>query len=200
MPSPLGHALGGLIVGLVVLRTPLELSAAAVTTGSDPVGAPGGGHGTLPVRATRALWACVAIACLPDIDFLWGRHSLETHSIGAAAITGLAALAYTRGRDVRLALACALAVASHVLFDYLGSDDREPLGVMALWPFSTDSYFAHAYIFEAISRRYWLSNFVPHNAWAVLKEILLLAPAALALFLWRAQTKFKVQSSKFKVS
>ena len=47
-----------------------------------------------------------------------------------------------------------------VLFDWLGSDDFPPLGVMALWPFSSDFLFANAYVFDAISRRYWLPGFV----------------------------------------
>ena len=37
-----------------------------------------------------------------------------------------------------------------------GSDDFPPLGVMALWPFTDRFYFADAFVFEAISRRYWL--------------------------------------------
>jgi membrane-bound metal-dependent hydrolase YbcI (DUF457 family) len=115
-------------------------------------------------------------ATLPDLDFLWGRHSMETHSLGAAALAGLAVLAWTRGREPRLALLVALAWASHVLFDWLGSDDTPPLGVMALWPVSSRFYFAHAYVFEAISRRTWLPNFWSHNLYAVAKEVLMLAP------------------------
>ena len=80
---------------------------------------------------------------------------------------------------------CALAWASHILFDWLGSDDSPPLGVMALWPLSREFYFAQAYVFETISRRYWLPGFFAHNLWAVLKEIVILGPPALALAWWR---------------
>ena len=118
MPSPVGHALGGLIVGLVGSREP--------------------GAGS-----RKSLYGPVAAAVLPDIDFLWGRHNMETHSLGAAALAGLAVLAWTRGRDVRLAVLVALAWASHVLFDWLGSDTTPPIGVMALWPCSADYYFAY---------------------------------------------------------
>ena len=124
-------------------------------------------------------------AVLPDIDFLWGGHNRETHSLGAAVIAG--AVVWAWRRNPRLALAVTLSWASHVLFDWLGSDDTPPLGVMALWPLTSNFYFANAFVFEAISRRYWLSNFVPHNAWAVLKEVLILGPLFLLLraFRWR---------------
>ena len=69
---------------------------------------------------------------------------METHSLGAAVLAGLAVLAWTRGRGAGWRSSC-LAWASHVLFDWLGSDDTPPLGVMALWPFTPEFYFAHAY-------------------------------------------------------
>ena len=153
MPSPVGHLLGGAIVGQVL--------------------------------APSFVAVCAIAAVAPDLDFLWGRHNMETHSLGAAIFAGLAVMAWTRGRHPRLALAVMLAWSSHVLFDWLGSDDTPPLGVMAFWPIAREFYFADAFVFEAISRRYWLDNFIPHNAWAVAKEILILGPAAGALWLWR---------------
>jgi len=162
MPSPVGHALGGLLAGL----------------------------GALPDRDgafARDLGICLAVACLPDLDFVWGRHNMETHSVGAALLAGLVLFALTRRWD--LAGACSLAWLSHVLFDWLGSDDFPPLGVMALWPVSSDFYFAHAYLFEAISRRYQLSNFWQQNLWAVTKEVLILVPPTLALSWWRLRSR-----------
>lgn len=121
------------------------------------------------------------VACLPDLDFLWGRHNAETHSLGAALLAGAAALAWTRGRQPRLALAVTMAWCTHVLFDWLGADDTPPLGVMALWPATDAYYFAHAYVFDAISRRHWLPGFLQHNVMAVMREVLLLAPVVAAL-------------------
>ena len=160
MPSPIGHALGGLIVGLA--------------------GAPD--------RDTtrRFVTVCLVAACLPDVDFLWGRHNMETHSAGFAVIVGLAVFAWRRSG--RLALASAAAVASHVLFDWLGSDDSPPLGVMALWPLSSAFYFADAFVFEAISRRYWLPGFVRHNLLAVAREVVILLPLAGAAW-WRQRRR-----------
>ncbi len=101
---------------------------------------------------------------------------METHSLGAALIAGVGALVLARGRERRLALALTIAWASHVLFDWLGSDTTPPLGVMALWPLSREYYFSNAFIFEAISRRYWLDGFWRHNLLAVASELFLLAP------------------------
>ena len=156
MPSPVGHALGGVIVGL----------------GTLPLGT----QGTVRTLGTLAL-----VAVLPDLDFLWGRHNAETHSLGAAVLAGVAVMAWTRGRRPNFALAVVLAWSSHILFDWLGSDDTPPLGVMALWPLNSTYYFANAYVFEAISRRYWLSNFWSHNLYAVAKEVLILGPVCFAL-------------------
>ena len=157
MPSPVGHALGGLIVGEVL--------------------------------APSALVLCAFAGALPDIDFAWGGHNRETHSLGAAVIAGLVVLAWKR--SPRLALAVTLSWTTHVLFDWLGSDDTPPLGVMALWPINSDFYFANAYVFEAISRRYWLGNFITHNAWAVIKEVLILGPLAIMAFLWQVRRRYR---------
>jgi LexA-binding, inner membrane-associated putative hydrolase len=172
MPSPVGHALGGVIVGLVCDRR-------------------GRSTGSALVRLRAALTSRVVIASavagvLPDLDFLWGRHNMETHSLGAAMLAGLAAWLW-RGGHGRIALAIVLAWASHVLFDWLGSDDTPPLGVMALWPVTSAFYFAHAYVFEAISRRYWLAGFWAHNLWAVTTEVVMLAPVLAAAAAWRVR-------------
>jgi hypothetical protein len=139
------------------------------------------GPGTWPVH--RSLGLVILAAVAPDLDFFWGRHNQETHSLAAAIVAGLAVFAWKK--DLRLATAVTLAWVSHVLFDWLGSDTTPPLGVMALWPLSSEYYFSNAFFFEAISRRYWLDNFFTHNAWAVIKEILILGPIAGVLLYWK---------------
>jgi len=187
MPSPLGHALGGLIVALA------GASSLALREGARGGEKAGGPHPASSLRWTsrlppaRPLALCAAAAVLPDIDFLWGRHNMETHSLGAAVLAGLAVLAWTRGRAPRLALVVGLAWASHVIFDWLGSDDTPPLGVMALWPLSSDFHFAHAYVFEAISRRTHLPDFWPHNLGAVAREVAMLGPPVVLAAWWRTR-------------
>jgi membrane-bound metal-dependent hydrolase YbcI (DUF457 family) len=176
VPSPVGHALGGAIVGLLFAPHPIAPGTRSTTT-------------------NRLAITCAIAACLPDIDFLWGRHGQETHSLGAAIIAGIVTLALTRGqvsalglRRGRLALAVTLAWASHVLFDWLGSDTTPPLGVMALWPLSREYYFADAFLFAAISRRYWLEGFWRHNILAVITEVAMLAPVLVLARWWAGST------------
>jgi membrane-bound metal-dependent hydrolase YbcI (DUF457 family) len=146
------------------------------------------GRGTWGLRPGANAFTLVTLAAvLPDIDFAWGGHNRETHSLGAAIVAGL--IVFVWKRNSRLAIAVALSWATHVLFDWLGSDDTPPLGVMALWPLSSNFYFADAYVFEAISRRYWLDNFITHNAWAVVREIVILGPIAFIAFRWRARRR-----------
>ena len=166
MPSPVGHALGGAIVAFATLR-------------------PGLGAGGLGLGKSGLLVVAAAVA--PDLDFLWGRHNQETHSLAAALVAG--AVAFVWKKDARLAIAITLAWVSHVLFDWLGSDTTPPLGVMALWPFSSAYYFSNAFFFEAISRRYWLDNFISHNLWAVAREILILGPVLALLIAFRSRAQ-----------
>jgi membrane-bound metal-dependent hydrolase YbcI (DUF457 family) len=116
VPSPIGHVLGGVAAGWLV----------------------GGRRGAPGWRREAALFGLIGAA--PDIDLLFGTHSTYTHSAGAVGLTALAALIVTRGRRPRIALACAAAMASHVLLDWLGSDTTPPIGIMALWPFTRDFY------------------------------------------------------------
>lgn len=173
MPSPLGHALGGALVGV-----------ALAPRGSW---AAGGVPQTLVAALCSPLVVTAAVAaCLPDVDFAWGRHNMETHSLGAALAAGLVAWTIARGAGRgRLAVVVTLAWASHVLFDWLGSDDTAPIGVMALWPWTSSFYFADAFVFAAISRRYWLPGFWRHNLMALVSEAAMLAPLLVALVLGR---------------
>ena len=152
MPSPLGHALGGMALGWLI--------------------APRLGRGVAFAGATYA-----AVGVAPDLDLLVGSHSTYTHSIGAVGLVFLAALAAS-GRP-RVASAVAAAWASHLLLDWLGSDTSTPIGIMALWPFTREHYQSSFYVFDAISRRYWLTEqFVWSNLRAALKEGLILGPVA----------------------
>lgn len=173
------------MVGLLTGAT----GAAGASGAQGAARAPGATGAVVASRALldRSLAICAVAACLPDLDFFWGRHNMETHSLGFAIFVGLAVLAWQRSG--RLALACTLSVASHVLFDWLGSDDFPPLGVMALWPLSREFYFADAFIFEAISRRYWLPNFITHNLLAVLREVAILLPPVALLWWWRKRRR-----------
>jgi hypothetical protein len=161
MPTPLGHALAGAAAGWVLV--------------------PGAG-GRPHERTWRRVWTegvvFALLGMLPDIDLLWtGIHRGPTHSLAAALIVGLAALAVTRQR--RLALAFTAAYASHVLLDWLGTDTSPPIGITALWPVTREYYQSNVHLFDAISRRYWLQTSWTHNLRAVGWEVLILLPLTL---------------------
>jgi inner membrane protein len=153
----------------------------------SPIGHALGGAIISQLIAPSAVRLCAIAAVLPDVDFLWGRHNMETHSLFAAAMAGVVTAVWSR--DPRLAMAVTAAWVSHVFFDWLGSDTTPPLGVMALWPFSSEYYFSGAFFFEAISRRYWLDNFVTHNAWAVIRELVILGPPLALLMAVRSRER-----------
>jgi inner membrane protein len=140
----------------------------------------------------RSLGTLALLGALPDIDFLVGRHSRESHSIGAVAAVGLVAwlIARRAPRSPRAvaagqshspavwAWACALAYASHIMLDWLGSDTSPPIGIQALWPFSNEFYQSGFFFFYAVDRRFWLPGFVS-NAMVMLGwELMVLAPLA----------------------
>jgi membrane-bound metal-dependent hydrolase YbcI (DUF457 family) len=155
MPSPIGHALGAAAAGWALDRERPSIRRTALT---------------------------VAVGLAPDLDLLFGTHSTYTHSVGAVAIVTL--IAWLATRDARLTAAVAAAWASHLLLDWLGSDSRDPIGIMALWPFSTAHYQSGFYVFNAISRRYWMpEQFIWGNLRAALREVAILLPV-LALAYW----------------
>lgn len=158
MPSPVGHALGGIAAGWYAAPK------------RD--------------RVTAAILAATAIA--PDLDLFFGTHREASHSIGAAALAAsLAALVCRRDR-VRWATAAGLVWLSHVGLDWLSNDTRPPIGVMALWPISRDYFKAAIEIFPPVSRRYWESRFWLYNLRALAVEIAVLGPLA-ALVVWHTR-------------
>lgn len=171
----MGHALGGLAAGWLVRGVAAARAPGSSGTGWRRLLADG------TFRTQAVLFAVLGM--LPDIDFLFGMHSMQTHSLGAAIAVGIAGFALLRHDRALTALGCACAYASHVLLDWLGDDTTPPIGIMALWPITGDFYQSDLHWFMAISRRYWLPNFWTHNLQAVMWEVLLLAPAA-ALAFW----------------
>jgi len=154
MPSPVGHALGGIAIGWHVS----------------------------PRRNLQTAVVLAAIAIAPDLDLVFGTHREISHSIGAAIAAGIVALVATR--SPRWGSAVVLSWASHVLLDWLSNDTRPPIGVMALWPITREYYKAAIEIFPPVSRRYWESRFWIYNLHAVAIEVLVLGPIALAVLWW----------------
>jgi membrane-bound metal-dependent hydrolase YbcI (DUF457 family) len=166
MPSPIGHGLAGLTVHVLASRRAEELLS--------------------PGRAS----ATVAAALLPDVDLLFrfvdGRnhHGNETHSLGCAILACLVTVLVARARNLprpaSLGIAVGAAWSSHVVLDFLNRDTHPPIGILALWPFSSH-YFKFPWpLFLDIGRTLEWST-VRHDALAALWECVVLLP-----FLWVA--------------
>jgi membrane-bound metal-dependent hydrolase YbcI (DUF457 family) len=175
VPSPIGHVLGGVAAGWLVAGT----AAAPHHRRRDTQ------HGAPDWMREATLFGSIGAA--PDLDLLFGAHSTYTHSLGAVVLTAGAVLFWTRGPQPRVALACAAAVASHILLDWLGSDTTPPIGIMALWPLTREFYQSPFHVFMAISRRWWLPGFYLQNGLAVLWELAILVPIVIVTRMFRTR-------------
>jgi membrane-bound metal-dependent hydrolase YbcI (DUF457 family) len=166
MPSPVGHALAGYAVGALIAGKP--------TLGT--------GARLWPPPPLMIGWA--ALGCAPDLDLLFGAHSMYTHSVGAALVVALA-LAALRV-PLRLVVASFVVYLSHPLLDALGYDTNPPLGIMAFWPFSSDYYISPVALLTPVSRRFDWEFFWSHNLKVVTSEILIFGTAALLVYRFRS--------------
>ena len=170
MPSPIGHALGGVAAAWASperISTPLTL-------------------------------VCAVLAAAPDLDLLVpGWHRTVTHSVGAVVIVTIVAAGVTGWvtrrntwsvwRVWRIAGICGLAYASHILLDWLGTDPNPPFGIQAFWPFSHQWFIAGWTIFPVTERRSFFSwAAFATNAKAVAVELIILGPVVLGLGALRA--------------
>jgi membrane-bound metal-dependent hydrolase YbcI (DUF457 family) len=128
MPTPVGHSLAGLAVHLA------------------------GGAQTAR-RPWLAALALVAIANLPDVDFLPGYligeprayHWGPTHSFAAAIMVGVAAGAVAHrftGRFLPFFLLATTAYATHLLLDVQLGPGAPSKGLELFWPFTRERYMA----------------------------------------------------------
>ena len=168
MPSPLGHAIAGLTVQVLVARSEREL------------------------LSPRRIAVVVVCALAADLDLLLrladGRnhHQQQMHSVGFAALAALAAAILFRllrwPGSLALGGACGLAWLFHILLDYLNNDTNPPIGLMALWPFSSDYYKFPWPIFLDVGRTLsWQTVF--NNTLAATWEAIVLLP--LFALAWR---------------
>ena len=176
MPTPIGHALGGIAAGCLVV------AASALAPG------PRSRRFELErflarIGPWRGLAAIACLATIPDVDLLLGIHRGPAHSVGAMLIAAAVAGAWTRSAGSCVAAAAAAAYGSHVLLDWLGADPSAPHGIMALWPWSREFHLSNAHLFLRVCREYWLADCWWHNLRAVARELAILGPIAAAAVL-----------------
>lgn len=165
MPTPLGHALGGLVLGGLV---------SGPTTRSLTVGR----------RKVPLLVAWPICGMLADLDFLVGVHQGATHSLGAILVVALVTKMFEPRRPV-LWVAAAAAYSSHLVLDWLGSDTVAPIGIMALWPFDRGFYLSPYEWFFPVCRDYWIMACRADLVQAVTWELVSLGPLVIAVLLLR---------------
>jgi membrane-bound metal-dependent hydrolase YbcI (DUF457 family) len=166
MPSPIGHALAGLAIGIAAEPLP---STSRLRTMAH----------LLPV-------AGALMAASPDLDLLVpGFHRTATHSLAMTALVMIIAMVVTgqvNGRIWwRFVLVVGAAHASHVLLDWLGDDPSMPSGLEALWPFSTRFYLSGVNWFPSTERRLFTApGAFAINARALAVELSTLGPVVCA--------------------
>ena len=136
--------------------------------------------------------ACALVAAAPDLDLVVRWHRAITHSLGAVLFVALfaAALAVNARRPVaRVTAMCAGAYATHLLLDWLSVDTFPPYGIQALWPFDNGWYISGYDIFLQ-TQRYSITSTpsMRQNAVAIAREIAILLPIAIVLWLVRVKT------------
>jgi membrane-bound metal-dependent hydrolase YbcI (DUF457 family) len=180
VPSPLGHALAGLVVAWAA--GPLRLDAPVAPSAGSDTARP------LPLAYLHADWRVPALGALvavaPDLDVLLGWHRGAWHSLTAAVAVGVLAglVARIRGRQHAVALGgmCSLVWMSHLALDWLGADYSAPRGLTVFWPFSQTYFESGLDVFSSISRRYWLPDeFFLANARSIGRELAILLPLVL---------------------
>lgn len=158
MPSPLGHCLAGLTLSVLSQPRPA-------------------------IHSWRRIAIVTAAALAPDLDLLLrlfdGRnhHQNQVHSVGFAMLAALFVLAVARWRGwedwAGLGLGAGLGWLSHLGLDYLSVDTHPPIGLMALWPFSTAHFNSPWPLFLDIGRTLEWGT-VRHDALAMAWEAALL--------------------------
>lgn len=151
-----------------------------------------------PAATRRALLVqasiFAAIGSAPDLDLLIGRHSRETHSLGAAVIAATVAAAWRwpiADTRARIFLAALCAWFSHPMMDALSPDTSAPIGVMIMWPFSREHWLTGWALFWPIWRDIHSSKFFSHNSGAVLRELAIMLPVT-ALVWWTRRRRSAV--------
>jgi membrane-bound metal-dependent hydrolase YbcI (DUF457 family) len=178
MPSPVGHALAGLAIAWAAPQgTPARRRSRLARALAEPLAI-----------------ACAVLAALPDADLLLaGTHRTASHSITAVVLVTIITAAVTgwvTGRlSLRTALVCGAAYGSHLLLDWLGTDDRNPpFGIQLFWPFGDGYYVSGVNVFPGTQRRDILSApSIGQNVKALLTELAIMGPVAAAAWLARSR-------------
>ena len=186
MATPIGHALGGIIVYATDRKRQFDIKLFILT---------------------------LVFAVLPDIDFLFGfvvgkpnlYHHGFTHSFVFVICIGVASAWLLRIKDRQLFRLYALmfvgAGVSHLIFDLMTVDGTAPFGAPVLWPFTNKYFIFPLQIFMDVHRaadsaRFIISLFNPHNLKTVIREIYMLVPVIVIMLF--VKKRFQTREYEFK--
>lgn len=182
MPSPVGHSMIGLSLGL--------LYAWPRGSASRPW--------TETVRRYRVpLFLSVLAANLPDIDYLPGvltgdinaYHHHYTHTLGwiilVTAGLWMVWKAFRPAVGVREALFLFACMAAHLLADLFTDDRSYPYGIMIGWPLSDQYALAPWPLFPRPLKADWGEVFDWHNVRVVVVEFLFILPCVILVLAWK---------------
>ena len=142
-------------------------------------------------RPLTPLLVCGTLAAAPDLDLFYRHfHRTATHSVTAVALTFIIVAAVTgKVTRWRTATVCALAYASHLLLDWLGTDWSPPRGIQLLWPFSRRWFISGADLFrQTTTRHLFTMPIIVQNLVTVAQEVAILLPIVVVLWLVRIKT------------
>jgi len=139
----------------------------------------------------KSILGLLFVSNLPDIDILFGwidgnpnqYHQGATHSlifIGMASlILGSIYALFHRGRGFQAGYLIFGILAVHLLCDMLGNDTCPPIGIPLFWPLNDMHIHSPVSLFGGVNRaadsRHFIGSlFCRHNAWVVLREIIMM--------------------------
>jgi len=182
VPSPVGHSLIGLSIGLLYAWPRGRLSEGFLNT---------------VYRYRAPLFASIVLANLPDVDYVPGiltgdlnaYHHQYTHTLGWVLLVsvGLWACwkAFRPGIGWREGLFVFACLASHLVADMLTDDGSYPFGIMLYWPVSADYVIAPQPLFPRPMKADWAEIFQLHNMRVMAVEFLIAAPLVVAVLAWK---------------
>ena len=175
MPSPVAHGFAGYAILMLAeprLASNLRSNAKALATG-------------------------IVFGGLADADFFVAyftknpvlQHHYFTHSIPFALLIGLLAYVFLRWilkmKDaLKMSLLVTLIYGSHLFLDYFTHDGSRPIGIPLLWPLTHKHFMAPVEVFMSIHRGGMEHLFGAHNWEALIREFFIMAPLALASYLY----------------
>ena len=182
MPSPLGHALGGIAAAWAIDLVPGRRPGPPAAPDTRVYDRLGGGLTLI----------CAGLGAIADADLIFSAHRTASHSIAAAVLVTIVAAVVTgrvtrRGLPVhRVAMMCGAAYATHLLLDWLAVDRNPPCGIQLWWPLSREWFISGLDFFPPTQRyRLWSAAAMKMNLNAFAWETAILLPIVMVLWVTR---------------